>query len=317
MDHTVAPALVSIVMPAYNAAKFIAASIDSVLAQTYPHWELIVVDDGSTDNTAAVVAAYCRCDARIRYYYQENARQSRARNQGIAKSSGEYVAFLDADDLWLPHKLAVQMPRLQASAADLVFSEAYAFEEHFDPAQPHRVLGASSGSFAGPTGLQVFLEYNRIPTLTVVAKRSALLQVGNFIESSLVPNAEDYHLWLKLLLAGYTLRGMPDVLAAYREHSASVSNADRLGLHYVIEAKADLLAHHPEKQAVLLPSMRRNILNSLATVSASPDAIFYASLQRYLQLSGRRAWSGLLWGLQQAGARSAALRLSYFIFNYL
>jgi teichuronic acid biosynthesis glycosyltransferase TuaG len=178
------------------------------LAQTYTHWDLIVVDDGSTDATAVLVSAYCQQDARTRYMYQTNARQSRTRKYGIAFAKGEYIAFLDADDLWLSHKLAVQVPILQASSAALVYSEVYAFEDYFELSRPYRLLGATSGLFVGKVGLAKFLRYNRILTLIVVAKRNALVQVGNFVENPLIPNAEDFHLWLKLLLAGYSLQEM-------------------------------------------------------------------------------------------------------------
>lgn len=93
----------SIIIPTYNRAAFLPKAIESVLAQTYPNWELIVVDDGSTDNTKGVVAQYS--DSRIRYVYQENAERSAARNNGIANASGEYVCFMDSDNYMLPDRL--------------------------------------------------------------------------------------------------------------------------------------------------------------------------------------------------------------------
>lgn len=96
-------------MPAFNAEAFVGEAIDSVLGQTYPHVELIVVDDGSTDGTAGVVQRY---GSRVRYFRQVNARQAAARNTGIRHVQGEYVAFLDADDVWAPDKLEKQMRRL-------------------------------------------------------------------------------------------------------------------------------------------------------------------------------------------------------------
>lgn len=98
--------LVSVVMPAYNAERFIRQAIDSVLNQTYPDVELIVVDDGSTDGTAAVALSY---GDRLRYVRQENARQAAARNLGLSLAAGDLIAFLDADDAWLPEKLEKQV----------------------------------------------------------------------------------------------------------------------------------------------------------------------------------------------------------------
>lgn len=91
--------LVSIIVPAYNSDKFISETLDSVIAQTYAHWECIVIDDGSTDNTKEIVAEYCRKEPRISYRYQENAGPSVARNNGIAHTTGEYILPLDSDDI--------------------------------------------------------------------------------------------------------------------------------------------------------------------------------------------------------------------------
>ena len=96
--------LVSVIMPAHNSGRYIAESIRSVQAQTCADWELVVVDDGSTDDTAEVVRGLATSDARVRYVYQPNGRQGRARNNGVANSSGGLVAFLDSDDLWVERK---------------------------------------------------------------------------------------------------------------------------------------------------------------------------------------------------------------------
>src|SRR5690349_25117803 len=100
--------LISVIMPAYNAEKFVAESISSVITQTYKNWELIIVDDGSTDNTKNIIEEFAKHDARIKYIYQENAKQGKARNTGIAMAKSGLVAFLDADDLWLPQMLESQ-----------------------------------------------------------------------------------------------------------------------------------------------------------------------------------------------------------------
>ena len=100
--------LVSIIMPSYNTAKYIKASIDSVLAQTYPYWELIIVDDCSTDETDEVVAAYT--DERIRYIKNEkNSGAAVSRNRALREAKGRWIAFLDSDDVWLPEKLEKQI----------------------------------------------------------------------------------------------------------------------------------------------------------------------------------------------------------------
>src|SRR5260221_6307510 len=100
---------ISIIMPAYNVGKFISQTIDSVLSQTYENWELLIVDDESSDNTSAIAKAYQLKDNRIRYFWQKNGKQGKARNKAIRESLGNYLAFMDADDIWLPDKLTRQV----------------------------------------------------------------------------------------------------------------------------------------------------------------------------------------------------------------
>src|SRR5215210_5646271 len=104
--------LVSVVVPSYNYGHLVRETLDSLAAQTYGAWECVVVDDGSTDDTRAVVEAYASRDARVRYVRQENARQAAARNNGIRHSSGAYFQFLDADDLIEPRKFERQVEYL-------------------------------------------------------------------------------------------------------------------------------------------------------------------------------------------------------------
>src|SRR5258705_4662408 len=118
---------VSVIMPAFNAEKFIKDAIISVTRQTYPHWELIVIDDGSTDSTAAIVKEYASLDDRIKYVHQENAGQGQARNHGLKVAKGHYVAFLDADDQWLPEMLLTLVITIFRHKADIVFFDCYVF----------------------------------------------------------------------------------------------------------------------------------------------------------------------------------------------
>ena len=313
--------LVSIIMPAYNAAKHIKETIDSVLAQTYSHWELIIVDDGSVDNTKQLVEDYCAKDSRIKYIYQKNARQGRARNNGITHSTGKYVAFLDSDDLWLPEKLLVQLRELAAQKADLIFTDSFVFTDDTTPSQRLATtlprMHTERGTFSGEEGTAFFLASNRIPILTVLATRSALVAVGGFTENPLVQNAEDYHLWVKMLLADYTLVGLDYTLAAYRKHSSSVSDTDGQNLRQVVEAKIDLAKNYPEKSALILASIRRSIVVSLAQISKYPNERFFDTLDRYLTLSAKYSFRPVFRGFQKLGLRSLALKTSYFVFNYL
>ena len=101
--------LISIITPAYNAEKFIGSTIESVLSQTYQNWEMLIVDDCSFDNTVKVVEEYCNMDSRIKLFrHTENLGVAAARNTALSKAQGEYVAFLDSDDMWVPQKLDKQ-----------------------------------------------------------------------------------------------------------------------------------------------------------------------------------------------------------------
>jgi glycosyltransferase involved in cell wall biosynthesis len=114
--------LISIIIPAYNAAQYIAETILSVQQQSYSNWELIIIDDGSTDNTAAIVKEIAEKDKQISYYFQKNAGVSTARNAGIEKAKGAFFAFLDADDLWLPHNLEIKIQALEKENKDWLYS---------------------------------------------------------------------------------------------------------------------------------------------------------------------------------------------------
>lgn len=115
--------LCSVIMPAYNAERYIREAIESVLAQTYENFELIVVNDCSNDGTADIIAEYSRSDSRIRVFSQKkNYGCAAARNLAIEKSRGRYLAFIDSDDIWAGNKLAVQISRLESGHADLVYT---------------------------------------------------------------------------------------------------------------------------------------------------------------------------------------------------
>ena len=214
--------LVSIVMPAYNAGKYIADSIRSVIAQTCPDWELLVVDDGSSDDTGGIVKEFVARDPRIKYFFQENGRLGKARNTGLKNASGELIAFLDSDDLWLEAKLARQIQAMSENDADVVFSDAYVFNDP-DTTDETRRFGSFNGRFSGANMLDLLIRQNRIPVLTVLLRRAALDRVGAFEEGKPYHGLEDYDLWLRLAKAGFVFYGMTDALARYRKHSSAMT----------------------------------------------------------------------------------------------
>lgn len=216
--------LVSIIMPAYNAEKYIGDSIKSVLAQTYSNWELIVVDDGSTDGTAAVVREFVDRDNRIKYFYQENGRLGKARNTGIGHAAGPLIAFLDSDDLWVETKLEAQTRAMTEKNADIVFSKAWIFTDEDIAAQTETML-STVGLFSGQDFFDSLVRQNQLPVLTVLLKKSTLDRVGLFEEAQPYHGGEDYDLWLRLAQAGFVFYGMDAVLARYRRHDTAMTAA--------------------------------------------------------------------------------------------
>ncbi|WP_157817868.1 glycosyltransferase family 2 protein [Candidatus Thiodictyon syntrophicum] len=222
-------------MPAFNASLFIAESIDSISAQTYPNWELLVIDDGSTDATPDIVHSKAAQDRRVTYLHQENGRAAKARNLGLLHARGELVAFLDSDDLWLKDKLEIMVREFRAGDQDLLFSESYMFEERFQTnGEKHanaKRMGVIAREYSGYDGLSEFLEINRIPMLTVLCKTN-ILKTFQFNESMAL--AAEYDLWLRMLIGGCKFRAIAVPLAAYRLHPCSSTAGDRLATDTVI-----------------------------------------------------------------------------------
>ncbi|HXL57272.1 MAG TPA: glycosyltransferase [Chitinophagaceae bacterium] len=212
------PQLVSVIMPAYNAEKFIAESINSVIAQTYKHWELIVIDDGSEDNTKLIINEFINKESRIKYVYQANGKQGKARNKGIGIANGELIAFLDSDDIWKPKMLEKQVDLITKTGSDLVFSDIKFIDAQSNMIDENHTV--PDEKFEGITGIKFFLQKNLIPTTTVLAKKAAILKVGGFKTSNELQYAEDYDLWLRILVSGARFVYNLEPLALYRKYEA-------------------------------------------------------------------------------------------------
>jgi len=210
--------VVSVLMPAYNAGRYIAESIESVQGQTFPDWELIIVDDGSTDNTGAIVQRFTD-DPRVRYFQRINGGQAAARNTGLAKARTPLIAFLDADDLWLPEKLEAQIAVMERTGVDLVYTDGHIFSD--DGTVSHEVFHILPGEKRGVEMFRVLFTSNRIATLSVLVKRKALDAVGGFDEDRAYQNSEDYDLWMRLAKNGASFYGMTEKLMRYRRHAGA------------------------------------------------------------------------------------------------
>jgi teichuronic acid biosynthesis glycosyltransferase TuaG len=260
--------LVSVIMPAFNVERYIAESIQSVIAQTYRVWELIIIDDGSTDATADVVQGFASSDSRIRLVSQQNQKLARARNAGMRQSEGELIAFLDSDDLWIKEKLELQVKALRENAADLVFSDGFIFHDNnvFDESLTFATL---VGGFDGAEMFTDLMLRNRIPVLSVLTRRKVLDEVGGFDETRDC-GAEDYDLWLRIARCGYRFYGMRERLVRYRVRIDSMSRRTVDMLKSEVAVIEKHLAHS-NMDGEFKRRRRRHLYRSLAAALTEAD----------------------------------------------
>lgn len=206
---------VSVIIPAYNSAAFIAETIRSVLAQTYDNVEIIVVDDGSTDATLDVLSEF---GEQITVLTKSNGGPASARNLAIRNSTGAYIAFLDADDLWMPEKLMEQVAFLESHPeVGMTYSEALMFVEPFEEASGEKQIRGKIG-FTGETSFCHLLLGDHIPNSTVLMRRNCVETIGWLNESRALVAVEDYEYWLRLARA-FPIRAIAKPMAYYRVHA--------------------------------------------------------------------------------------------------
>ena len=212
MDKVINTPLVSVIMPAYNASDYIQEAINSIIAQTFTDWELIIIDDGSTDTTAEIVAQNINKEHRIKYFYQQNEKQSKARNLGISHAHGTYIAFLDADDISLSERFAKQVAFLEANH-DVVVCGSW-----FSIIGSDRIIKLPEHHDAIKLAL---LKGNCMAHSSVMTRKQILDEFPVVFEISKEP-AEDYDLWVRLVLKG-RLHNLQEVLLDYRTHINQLS----------------------------------------------------------------------------------------------
>jgi teichuronic acid biosynthesis glycosyltransferase TuaG len=214
--------LVSIIMPAYNAEKYIEASILSVCNQTYTNWELLIVNDGSRDNTQDIAESYSHRDHRIKVINQENKKLGGARNTGLKNSSGEWIAFLDSDDLWEPSKLEKQLQTSkQFPDADVIYTAGWTFNENdIHNLTPYE---APIGNFPAVAMYARLLAENVVPVLSVLVKKRVINIVGYQEENPFFHGCEDWDYWLRMAINGANFYGIKEKLFYYRRHGNNMS----------------------------------------------------------------------------------------------
>lgn len=201
--------LVTIISPTYNHEKFIAECIESVMAQTYSNWEMIIIDDGSKDSTFDIARGYAEKDSRIRPFTKENVgifRLGESYNFGLKQSRGKYIAILECDDLWFPDKLETQVAQLEKHP-QCVLSWGKAYLSSIDLKKRYylapRNIDDTSVFFNKPVGsfLKKFIYNTLIPALTIVIRKEALLNIGGFQQGFNLPLI-DIPTTLELLMKG-------------------------------------------------------------------------------------------------------------------
>lgn len=264
---------VSIVIPIYNAEKFISGTIESVIAQTYPDWEIIAVNDGSTDKTPEILSKYKKgLSKKLQVITQENSGVSIARNKGISVARGKYVAFLDHDDLWMPEKLETQVKLLNSNKElGLVYTDSYVIDERGDVQKDTLIKSIISKNilrikvFRGNIFNELFC-IDFIPLLAAMVRKEVFDKVGMFDTKYKI--SEDYDLFLKIAEI-YPIDFVEQPLAKYRVHSGGGSKNIEIRVAEDLQIMEYWLGRKPE--------LRRELKHKLKLKKAS----LHGSLVKY------------------------------------
>ncbi|MGN0724029.1 MAG: glycosyltransferase family 2 protein [Treponema sp.] len=206
--------IVSIIMPCHNGAAYIAKAIDSVIAQTYNDWELLIIDDKSTDDSVLIAENYANKDPRIRCYKNMNSTRMPAspRNVGIKEARGRYIAFLDCDDLWIPSKLGNQLPLFEHETCAVVYSYYQKIDEY-------------GNIISKPIEAPKSVSYKELLNGDCIGNLTGIYdtkKVGKVFQKEI--HAEDYLMWLEILSKGYIAMNTNSVEGYYRVTFSSTSS---------------------------------------------------------------------------------------------
>ncbi len=287
---------VSVIIPTYNRAENVVQAINSVLNQTYTNLEIIVVDDGSTDNTKEALGPYM---GEICYIYQPNSGPSVARNRGVGQATSEFIAFLDSDDIWLPEKVEKQIPLMRDDCVVLSYSNYIMGETGNDY---FTIIGLNSNNkeFILEKPLQLLTRRNGsgISTPSTICRKSVFLHVGGFDQRMKI--AEDIRLWFRLSMEGkfaittqpltVVRRGCEDHLTK-RETIRKLKECERMLSEVFLEAYARAVDEPVEIQT----NLRRLIGHSFA------QQVKYFALEKNYKMARRRAFESLVfWPKEKA-----------------
>jgi glycosyltransferase involved in cell wall biosynthesis len=297
----------TVVIPAFNAARTIGSSIRSVLQQTEQDFEIVVVDDGSTDDTCERARSFAT-DPRVRVIDQPNGGPSAARNAGLAAARGSYVSMLDADDLWLPQYLEVMGGALDANRdAAFAYTDAWILDDESGRIRRRSAMFYQRPPKKLPDARAFFLlllDRNFVYT-SVTVRRSVIQEVGGYDED--LSTGEDWELWLRIAGRGMRPVRPPGLLAIHRNHPSSLAN-DTLKMTRNICEVYRRFAQDPAADAEVRTLARRQLERWTTNARRLDDPSVRARLRRRLGAARRRVFSRWIWPRRRPDAVEKTLR---------
>lgn len=291
--------LISVVIPCFQQGHFLEDAIASLRAQTYPFWEAIVVNDGSTDDTESIALHFCASDNRIRYFSKPNGGLSSARNMGIAHATGRWIQFLDADDLLLPRKFEAHIAATSDSDGNVVTYSNYFHGAHNAPKTRVNAYRVSHKFLTHRPVLDVATRWEFDFSIPIHAGifPSWLFSEAHLSFDESLPNHEDWDIWMQVLPLISKVLLLPDELAIYRVNLDSMSR-DKLqmwkGFSLAIEKQKDIFRFDAE------------VIRGLNYLAETNDYNYYhgvrGNVKRYLDSRIFRRWP---WSLFAVAMRSA------------
>lgn len=284
--------LVSIIIPAFNYAEYISETIKSVQAQTYAEWECLIVDDGSTDETARIVAEFARADSRIQYIYQKNQGLAATRNNGIKLAKGDYIQFLDADDLLEKNKLRTHTTFLDENPQiDICYGDSFYFPND-EPAERWFCLTEKGSRWlpeiqSGEDALKSFIKIN-IPVNAPLIRRDVTGKVGLFDVN--LECFADWDFWFRCAAAGLKFQfvNAEETAALIRSHKTSMSQAR------TIRNLDEAYRTRKKMSSGIRDQSDRRLNNDLAMASAGHCGIEEIIEKKYLSAVGHFCKAALI-----------------------
>lgn len=247
--------LISVLMPCHNAAPYVGEAVASVLAQTYPHVQLVIVDDGSTDGSSDVLQQLAAGHPeRITLVYQNRAGPWAARNHALARAHGRFIAFLDADDTWAPEALARLYAALDVARADIAWGGWQTTGAAATAPQPHLPPAADAAA-----ALDHAFEHGAWPLNALLIHHPRLDALHGFSER--LPTAMDFDLWLRLLAGAPVLAAVPEALAQRRLYPRGDARIPQWQqVSDAVAVRRDFARHHPDAVAHYTPARRDELI---------------------------------------------------------